>query len=364
MTSDNDYFIKVLLIGKESIGKTIFTFRLTKTYSEFKEIPKDYIATIGVEFYSKTITINNKNIKYSIWDLSGQERFSSIIKSYYRVGLIFIIFYDSSDRDSFEKAKLYHNEIKITNEGALFILVSNKYEVNKKSVENKNIVSDEEALEFADENDIFFFHISSYEKYETRINELFKFISLKIIENNKFKKNTNCKVKKPIIYLYPEKTMDISVQLNIKESKLTTIYPKFNENNNTWKVYVNTNGEIKIKDKIYPYLFWEAESYLINEMNEGFIVKDDEAEKFLEDKLKILGLNDKESTDFITFWLPVLLKNKFYFKKNLLYIIIMLYISSTPFNYSKTFSFICFNFLLFNFKRRINLFNIKEYSYY
>ena len=104
--------------------------------------------------------------------------------------------------------------------------------------------------------------------------------------------------------------MDISVQLNIKESKLTTIYPKFNENNNTWKVYVNTNGEIKIKDKIYPYLFWEAESYLINEMNEGFIVKDDEAEKFLEEKLKILGLNDKESTDFITFWLPVLLKNK------------------------------------------------------
>ena len=104
--------------------------------------------------------------------------------------------------------------------------------------------------------------------------------------------------------------MDISVQLNIKESKLTTIYPKFNENNNTWKVYVNTNGEIKIKDKIYPYLFWEAESYLINEMNEGFIVKDDEAEKFLEEKLKILCLNDKESTDFITFWLPVLLKNK------------------------------------------------------
>ena len=115
--------------------------------------------------------------------------------------------------------------------------------------------------------------------------------------------------------------MDISVQLNIKGSKLTTIYPKFNEKNNTWKVNVNTNGNIKIKDKIYPYLFWEAESYLINEMSEGFIVKDDEAEKFLEEKFKILGLNDKESTDCITFWLPVFLKlslcnfqNKNYFK--------------------------------------------------
>ena len=48
----------------------------------------------------------------------------------------------------------------------------------------------------------------------------------------------------------------------------------------------------------------------MDEMNEGFIVKDENAEEFLEEKLKILGLNDKESTDFITYWLPVLLKNK------------------------------------------------------
>ena len=74
--------------------------------------------------------------------------------------------------------------------------------------------------------------------------------------------------------------MEISVQLNIKESNLITIYPKFNEKNNTWKANVNANGEIKIKEKINPFLFWEAESYLINEIKEGFIVKDDEAEKF------------------------------------------------------------------------------------
>ena len=45
-------------------------------------------------------------------------------------------------------------------------------------------------------------------------------------------------------------------------------------------------------------------------MNKGFIVKSEDAENFLEEKLKILGLNDKESTDFITYWLPLLLKNK------------------------------------------------------
>ena len=50
--------------------------------------------------------------------------------------------------------------------------------------------------------------------------------------------------------------------------------------------------------------------YFNQETNEGFIVDENNAETFLEEKLKFLGLNDKEKTDFITFWLPVLLKNK------------------------------------------------------
>jgi len=115
--------------------------------------------------------------------------------------------------------------------------------------------------------------------------------------------------RKPVIYLYPKETMDISVQLNIKNSKFTTIYPKFN-GKNTWNVRAKPNGDILIKDKTYPYLFWEAESYAAQETNEGFIVSEENAEKFLEEKLELLGLNEKEKTDFITYWLPVLLRNK------------------------------------------------------
>ena len=40
------------------------------------------------------------------------------------------------------------------------------------------------------------------------------------------------------------------------------------------------------------------------------MVNEENAEKFLEEKLDILGLNEKEKTDFITYWLPVLLRNK------------------------------------------------------
>jgi hypothetical protein len=115
--------------------------------------------------------------------------------------------------------------------------------------------------------------------------------------------------KKPVIYLYPEETMDISVQLNLKNSKFTTIYPKFNDEN-TWNVRAKPNGDILMNGKTYPYLFWEAESYNPQNTNEGFIVSEENAEEFLEEKLNILGLNEKEKTDFITFWLPVLLRNK------------------------------------------------------
>ena len=119
----------------------------------------------------------------------------------------------------------------------------------------------------------------------------------------------NMPISKPVIYLYPEESIDIKVKLNIKDSKLTTVYPKFNEKN-TWNVHAEPNGDIILNNKKYPYLFWEAVSYKEQELNEGFIVTDENAEEFLEEKLKILGLNYKESTDFITFWLPVLLRNK------------------------------------------------------
>jgi hypothetical protein len=114
---------------------------------------------------------------------------------------------------------------------------------------------------------------------------------------------------KPVIYLYPEEPMDISVNLNPRNNIFTTIYPKFN-GENTWNVHAEPNGDITIKGRKYPYLFWEALLYDNQDLSEGFIVKAEDAENFLEEKLSILGLNDKEKTDFITYWLPLLLRNK------------------------------------------------------
>ena len=117
-------------------------------------------------------------------------------------------------------------------------------------------------------------------------------------------------LKKPIIYVYPKEPMSVAINVNITKGKFKVVYPRFNEGNNSWKIDANPNGDIKIKNRIYPYLFYECDSYFEQDTNEGFIVDDKTAEEFLEEKLKILGLNDREMTDFITFWLPTLLDNK------------------------------------------------------
>lgn len=117
-------------------------------------------------------------------------------------------------------------------------------------------------------------------------------------------------VKKPVIYLYPDKTTDIKVKL-LNESNITTSYPKYN---NEWLVRANPNGDlidIKTNKKLYA-LYYESnvdEEYKIEE--DGFVVKGNDISSFLEDKLTILGLNDKEKEEFIIYWLPMLENNKY-----------------------------------------------------
>jgi hypothetical protein len=259
-------------------------------------------------------TIEFKNRKYLIKFL---KLYSRSIFSYFSRGEIFFVFYDSFDREFFEKAKSFIQNIKQRNNNPIILLIRNSYDLNIET--NQNFITEEEALEFACENNIFFFHISSFKKDESGVKEILEFTlnAMEYLKNLKEKKPKKlrkiCNVKKPIIYLYPKKPIDISIQINMKNSninKFTVVYPKFNKENNTWNVHAKPNGDIIINDRTYPYLFWEAQSYVSDEINEGFIVKDEDSEKFLEEKLKILGLNDKESTDFITFWLPILLANK------------------------------------------------------
>ncbi len=116
---------------------------------------------------------------------------------------------------------------------------------------------------------------------------------------------------KPIIYLYPEQTQEISVKL-VNNEIVTTSYPKYDKE---WKVIANPDGSLKDIDSnrnLYA-LYWEGNINSNVNDKEGFIVKREDSIQFLEEKLAILGLNEREAEEFIVYWLPQLEANEYNF---------------------------------------------------
>lgn len=116
-------------------------------------------------------------------------------------------------------------------------------------------------------------------------------------------------VRKPVIYLYPEKTTDIQINLEAK-GKVTFTYPQYN---NGWNVTAHPDGTIEHNGKLYKYLFWEGQTspYVQpGKTNEGSLVGTDTLLSFLEHSLTTMGLNAAEQQDFITYWYPLMVKNK------------------------------------------------------
>lgn len=114
-------------------------------------------------------------------------------------------------------------------------------------------------------------------------------------------------VEKPVIYAYSEEDLDASIQLNT-DMDLNFTYPLI-EQGHIWNFTTTAHG-LEINDKTYPYLFWDAFAYnglthkYHGEQVEGFFIEGYTAIEFLEEKLSKLGLNQKEQTDFITYWAP------------------------------------------------------------
>ncbi len=148
---------------------------------------------------------------------------------------------------------------------------------------------------------------------------IFNVLDIKYVNNKlkigiKHKNENSCNEtydEKPIIYLYPEKETEVSVKVGYPE-KLTVTYPEYE---NGWNVIAKPNGDLKdIKTGRNLYsLYWEGKNTSAKETNEGFLVKGEDTAKFLEEKLAILGLTEREAEEFIVYWLPQMQNNKYNF---------------------------------------------------
>lgn len=113
-------------------------------------------------------------------------------------------------------------------------------------------------------------------------------------------------VKKPVIYLYPERDMTVNVEID-PVGQLFYTYPAYN---NGWEVYAKTNGELVHQGQTLNYLFWEAQMSLTASTSENAIVVSKfDAESKISAALDAFGLNSKEKADFLTYWIPEILSS-------------------------------------------------------
>lgn len=115
-------------------------------------------------------------------------------------------------------------------------------------------------------------------------------------------------VAKPVIYLYPEFEMNVNVRLG-EENELTCVYPFYD---NGWHVLAKPNGDLlDLHTGRSQYcLYYEAIGQY-EATNDGFVIKGKDSAAFLEEKLAVLGLSEREANEFIIYWLPRLEANEY-----------------------------------------------------
>lgn len=146
------YLFKFIIIGDEAVGKTCLLLQFTdKRYRTAHQV------TVGVEFGSRTVDINGRPVKLQCWDTAGQDRFRSIVRSYYRGAAGALLCYDITRRDSFEHVSQWLSEARENADPELVItLVGNKCD---KAAERQ--VSYEEGHAFAHQNNLYFLETSA-----------------------------------------------------------------------------------------------------------------------------------------------------------------------------------------------------------
>lgn len=169
-----DYLFKVVLIGDTGVGKSNLLSRFTR--DEFNLESK---STIGVEFATKNIPIDNKIIRAQIWDTAGQERYRAITSAYYRGAVGALLVYDISRAGTFANVERWLTELRDHAEQNIVVMLVG----NKNDLRHKRQVETEDALKFATEHELAFVETSAMDA--TGVEEGFRRILTEIFKLRK-----------------------------------------------------------------------------------------------------------------------------------------------------------------------------------
>ena len=225
---------KIIFTGDIYVGKTsIINVLMGQKFNN------DYEASIGVDFFSKTIKYKGKIIKLQIWDSAGQEKFRSLIPNYIRGSSLVFIVYDISNKKSFNNVNSWVNFVNNI-ENSNIVIVGNKIDL-----ENKREVTYEEGKKYCEENNFDFFEVSA--KNDINLNNmLFSSVASLPFFNSI---NADGSSKEQILENLMKENLDTFKYQENKSSENAGINSGLNvignDNNNKQN---NTNGDISLKE--------------------------------------------------------------------------------------------------------------------
>ncbi|RRT44526.1 hypothetical protein B296_00055693 [Ensete ventricosum] len=170
---DYDYLLKLVLIGDSGVGKSNLLSRFTR--NEFNLESK---STIGVEFATRSITVDAKVLKAQIWDTAGQE------SAYYRGAVGALLVYDVTRRATFENTSRWLKELRAHTDPNIVVMLIG----NKSDLRHLVAVPTEDCKAFAEKESLYFMETSALEAtnvdnaFQEVLTQIYRIVSKKAVE--------------------------------------------------------------------------------------------------------------------------------------------------------------------------------------
>lgn len=168
---------KIILLGGPAVGKTSIALRLTQ---DLFDETKGYQSTLGAAYRFKILQLENCIVKLNIWDTSGQEIFKSLVPLYYRNSDAAVVVYNIVDKETWEQAKFWVEElIKHVGTDLIITIAGNKMDL----VESMGRGVDLDMVQrYCRQKS--FMYIETSAKTGLNVNKLFETIALRLVEKS------------------------------------------------------------------------------------------------------------------------------------------------------------------------------------
>ncbi|CAF0996274.1 unnamed protein product [Rotaria magnacalcarata] len=150
---------KLVFLGEQSVGKTSLITRFM--YDSFDNT---YQATIGIDFLSKTMYLEDRTVRLQLWDTAGQERFRSLIPSYIRDSTVAVVVYDITNSNSFQQTSRWIEEVRAERGSDVIIMLVG----NKTDLADKRQVSTADGEQKAKDFNVMFIETSAKAGYNVK----------------------------------------------------------------------------------------------------------------------------------------------------------------------------------------------------